>query len=71
MTPLTLKAHFDGQDIKLDEPCDLQPGTPVTVTVFLSNTDVEKAAWTQAASAGLARAYSDDEPEYTLEDVKR
>ncbi len=70
MSALTLKAHFDGKHITLDEPYELRPGTPLTVTVLPTPADLEKADWTTAASAGLSRAYSDDEPEYTLADLK-
>ena len=70
MTALILKAHFDGKTITLDEPCDLQPGTPVTVTVIPTKAELEKTEWTQAAAQGLARAYSEDEPEYTTKDIK-
>lgn len=54
----------------LDEPYDLQPGTLITVTVFPNQADLETAQWLSVASAGLARAYGDDEPEYTLADIK-
>ena len=70
MNALTLKAHFDGKHITLDEPYELQPGTQLTVTVNSPSANLEKAEWTAAASAGLARAYSEDEPEYTLADIK-
>jgi hypothetical protein len=70
MPSLTLKAHFDGTHIMLDEPYDLQPGTPIAVTVFPNQADLETAQWLRIASAGLARAYGDDEPEYTDADIK-
>jgi hypothetical protein len=70
MTVLTLKAHFDGKTVTLDEPHDLQPGTPVTVTILPTTSDFEKSDWLQAATDGLALAYCDDEPEYTLQDIK-
>ena len=71
MTALTLKAHFDGQQVRLDEPCDLRPGTPLMVTVLPKERDLESTLWAQAAAQALARAYGEDEPQYTLEDVKR
>jgi len=70
MTGLTLKAHFDGKHITLDEPFELRPGAPLAVTVLADPTDPEALDWLRAASGGLARAYSDDEPEYTSKDVK-
>ncbi len=34
MSLRTLRAHFDGQHIRLDELCDLQPATQLLVTVL-------------------------------------
>ena len=34
MPAVTLKAHYDGERILLDEPCDLPPDTPLMVTVL-------------------------------------
>jgi len=70
MGTVTLKAHFDGKHITLDEPYDLPPGTPVAVTVFPSQTDLAKAEWLRAATASLSRAYGDDEPQYNAGDIK-
>ena len=70
MPAVTLKAHFDGRHITLDEPYDLHPGTPLAVTVLPTQADLERAQWSQVAAAGLAHAYGDDEPEYTLADIK-
>ncbi len=33
--------------------------------------DLEHSMWTNVSAHGLARAYSDSEPEYTLADLKR
>jgi hypothetical protein len=33
--------------------------------------DKEHSAWSDFSAEGLARAYSDSEPEYTLADIKR
>jgi hypothetical protein len=69
MAAITLRAHFDGERILLDEPFQLAPNTPLMVTV-LAEADVTAVEWSQVAAAGLARAYSDDEPEYTAADLK-
>ena len=66
---MTLKAHFDGQQIVLDEPCDLPPNTPLIVTV-LAATAEDRAAWSNLSKQALARAYSDSEPEYGVADLK-
>jgi hypothetical protein len=70
MDAITLKAHFDGQHILLDEPFDLPTNAPLIVTVLPAELEAERAAWNQAAAAGLARAYGDEEPEYSVADLK-
>jgi hypothetical protein len=70
MTPITLKAHFDGQQIVLDEPYELPQGSALIVTVVAPVDGAEGADWSRIAAAGLAGAYADDEPEYSLADVK-
>jgi len=63
-----LKAHFDGEKITLDEPFDLPIGIPLIVTV--PSLQEERDEWDAFALNALARAYSDDEPQYTLDDCK-
>ena len=70
MPIVTLKAHFDGERILLDEPFDLPAHAPLMIAVLPLATESERAQWAQAAAAGLARAYSDDEPEYSPADIK-
>jgi hypothetical protein len=67
---ITLAAHFDGERIQLDEPFDLPPNTPLIVTVLPSGAPPADDSWTVTASMGLARAYGDDEPDYSLDDLK-
>ncbi len=69
MKTVSVTAHFDGQHIQLDEPLDLAPNTKLMVTV-LSSQDFERHAWLQVSLQGLARAYSDDEEDYDLSDIK-
>jgi hypothetical protein len=64
MTPITLQAHFDGQQILLNEPFDLQPGTQLIVTV-VPPPDAEQEAWYALSAQNLAAAYSNDEPDYS------
>ncbi len=66
MPAVTLKAHFDGEQIRLDEPFDLPKNCSLMVTVLSG----EGLDWTETAKAGLARAYGKDEPDYSLDDVK-
>jgi hypothetical protein len=70
MEAITLKAHFDGERIQLDEPFDLPTNTPLMVTVLTPELESERADWSRAAAAALARAYGDNEPEYGPSDIK-
>jgi hypothetical protein len=66
MNSVILKAHFDGKKICLDDPYPLQPDTQLLVTVVSGDSkDAERRAWLAASQASLARAYADDEPDYT------
>jgi len=71
MKLVTLRAHFDGEQIHLDEPFDLEPGTPLTVTVHSDPpTDPEREDWLRLAGQCFEAAYGDDEPEYPLSLIK-
>ena len=71
MPNLSLRAHYDGEHIQLDEPFDLPPDTPLLVTVLLPEADNERIAWTAAGQQALARAFGESEPEYTVDDIRR
>jgi hypothetical protein len=64
MTVVTLKAHFDGKNICLDEPCELTPNTPVLVTLVHA-IERERDEWFAFAQAAFARAYGENEPDYS------
>ena len=68
MSTITLPAHFDGQQIVLDTPYDIAPGTRLLIRVF--ENDEERDDWLRLSAQNLARAYGDDEPEYTAADIK-
>ncbi len=60
---------------KLDpsEPLDLPEGTQIIVTLDApveSVKDAESAEWYALSLQGLNRAYSNDEPEYDLSQIK-
>jgi len=63
---ISLAAHFDGKQILLDEPFELEPNVKLIVTVLPD----EREDWRLAAKKNLARAYGDDEPEYGLDLIK-
>ena len=66
MNTITLKAHFDGKQICLDEPYELQPNARLIVAVVSGDSmEDERQAWLAASQAGFVRAYGDDEPDYS------
>lgn len=69
MPSITLNAHFNGQQIMLDEPFEIPSNAKLLVTV-LENTDFEQNNWTAFSAGALALAYLDDEPEYSLSALK-
>lgn len=69
MKTVSVSAHFDGKHIRLDEPLELEPNTKLLVTV-LSQPDEERDEWARLAMQRLAEAYSDNEPEYSLDMIK-
>jgi len=73
MNAVTLRAHFDGKSICLDEPYELAPDAQLVVTVLASDNatlSAERDAWATLATKGIAAAYGPDEPEYTVDMLK-
>ncbi len=70
MKTVNLRAHFDGQNILLDEPFNLEPDTKLIVTVLPKHTDEEREEWVLLSKKGLEKAYSIDEPEYSVDLIK-
>jgi hypothetical protein len=70
MPAVTLKAHYDGERILLDEPFEIPTNAPLTVTVLSSSVAERGDDGLSAARGGLARAYGDTEPTYTPGDVR-
>ena len=65
MKTVTFSAHFDGEQIRLDEPFQLLFGTRLLVTIVPEPLeDNELQDWYNISKAGLARAYAEDEPDY-------
>lgn len=69
MPSVTLEAHFNGSEIVLDEPFELEPNAKLLVTV-LPEEGEERDEWLRFSASNLNAAYGDDEPEYTLADLK-
>lgn len=71
MNTITLHAHFDGQQIQLDEPFELKPNAKLIVMVVSDETiDEEREDWRLLAHKSLDRVYGEDEPEYPLDMIK-
>ncbi len=65
MKTLTLTAHVSGNNIELDEPFALPAGARLLVTILPESLpDAERQEWYALSKSSLARAYSDDEPDY-------
>ena len=72
MKTVTLTAHFDGEHIQLDEPFELPSDARLLVTIVPETlANLEQAEWYALSKAGLARAYSDDEPDYPVTLLRR
>ena len=73
MDTKTLRAHFDGQQIVLDEPFELEADTELLVTVLpkeQSEEDAEREDWLELSMKRLQDAYGEDEPEYSPDMIK-
>jgi hypothetical protein len=64
-----LSAHYDGKKIELDEPYPLPENAQLVVIVLPQ--DDERPDWLRLSVQQLARAYSDNEPEYTEADLRK
>jgi hypothetical protein len=65
MPSITSNAHFDGQQITLDEPFEIPSNARLLVTI-LETSDLERDDWMAFSGRNLAEAYSDDEADYPL-----
>jgi len=71
MSAISLKAHFDGESIRLDEPFELPVNAQLIVTVVSTSSDDDgRAEWSELSRDGLTRAYGTDEPEYSEADIR-
>lgn len=72
MPSVALKAHYDGQQIVLDEPFELPANSPLIVMLRDEHDDSEssESEWLRAAATNEAFAFLADPVEdiYTLED---
>jgi hypothetical protein len=71
MDTVILHAHFDGEQILLDQPYELEPNTRLLVTVLPNGqSNGEQEEWLNLSTVSLAQAYGDNEPEYSAEMIK-
>ena len=70
MQTRTLRAHFDGSQILLDEPFELEPNTELLVTILPKASEEDGEEWARLSFESVARAYSNDEPEYSLDLIR-
>jgi hypothetical protein len=70
METKTLRAHFDGNQILLDEPFELEPNVELIITILPKSSDEAREDWTRLSLESLARAYGDDQLEYSLDLIK-
>ncbi|MEW6755484.1 MAG: hypothetical protein AB1505_31580 [Candidatus Latescibacterota bacterium] len=71
MPAVTLRAHYDGERILLDEPFEIPPNSPLMVTVLPATEAVVGEDWIRAARKALSGAYGTDEPEYGTNDLRQ
>ena len=70
MPSVALRAHYDGNQILLDEEFDLPVNAQLIVTVLPEQLN-DRFAWSAVSAQGLALAFGEDEPEYGSTDVRR
>ena len=71
MSLLTIRAHFDGEHVLLDEPCQLEPDAQLLIVVLPKQLqNGEHDDWTRLSLQALGSAYSAQEPEYSLDIIK-
>lgn len=68
MSTAVLQAHYDGKQVVIDEPFELPKNAPLIVTLLAP--DKEREDWHALSVRNLARAYGEDEPEYTDADLR-
>ena len=68
MKTMAVTAHYDGEKIQFDEPCQIEANARLLVVVLPP--DDERHAWSRLSAAQLAKAYGDNEPEYTTADLR-
>jgi hypothetical protein len=63
---VTLRAHFDGTQILLDEPFELEPDTELVVTVLPKSLDDEEDRSDQSVMARLRQIKISASPDFSI-----
>ena len=61
---------IDSHHLKLKRPIKIAPGSTVLVTIEPAEGAAEDQEWYLISSQGLEEAYSENEPDYSLERIK-
>ena len=61
---------IDSRHLKLKRPIKIAPGSTVIITIEAAEGVAEEQEWYLVSSQGLAEAYDENEPDYSLEMVK-
>lgn len=69
MASVTLRAHFNGNQVVIDEPAELKPDTKLLITVLPDTEGDRSSEWFQMAETSFDTAFGDDEPEYGPENL--
>ena len=64
--PVSIPAHFDGEQILLDEPVELERNARLIVTVLPKDND-ERESWLRLSAAQLNAAYDGAGDDYPLD----
>ena len=63
---------LDAQHLKLSKRLDIPTGSKIFITITPpKDLAAEHEAWALLSSQGLAKAYGDDEPEYSPASIKK
>ena len=69
MPSVTLRAHFNGDRVVLDEPAELKRDAKLLVTILPDDDAEGSSEWFRMTETSFDSAFGEDEPEYTVDDL--
>jgi hypothetical protein len=69
MENITVHLHYDGKQVLLDDKIDLPVNAKLLVTV-IQMPHIQQESWLDLSAQRLDAAYADDEPEYSVKQLK-